>query len=175
MITSSILGIIFGFLTNMLPLGMKLINNKWEIERDITLKRLEFDLAKQQIELQARNLAAQIQLADILASLREGESLRSHDTAISTDGVVGVIRALIRPAITFILFGFWLAVKIALLVHLLVMEQVPFLTASEALLDPFTTGLVAAVMGFWFSDRTISKHADLMRRDATGGLPVTKK
>jgi hypothetical protein len=175
MITSGILGIVLGFLTNVLPLGMKLINNKWELEKEITLKKLEFDLAKQNIELQAKNLAVNLELANTLAALREGESLRSHDTAISTDGVVGVIRALIRPVITFILFGFWLAVKIALLVHLMVAESIPFLTASEALLDPFTTGLVAAVMGFWFSDRTISKHADLSRRTADGVLPAAKK
>lgn len=159
----TILGTILAAVTNLLPLFLKTWDNKMQIEKEIKLRELDFKLAAQKLELEAKNLAAQITLADILATIREGESLRSHDAALQPDGMVDAIRALVRPVITFILFGFFLAVKMALLHHLLTAEGLDFMTAGQILLDDNTMGLISAVFGFWFGSRFIERYADVSR------------
>lgn len=163
MISTALIGTILGALTNLLPLFFKTWNNKMEIEKEIKLRELDFQLAQQKLSLEAQNLAAQIELADLLAVVREGESLRSHDASLQPDGVVNSVRALVRPVITFILFGFFLAVKVALLVHLLTTEGLDFVTAGQLLLDDNTMGLIAAVFGFWFGSRAADRHTNISR------------
>lgn len=151
---------IIAFLSNVLPLGMKVYERKLDLDKEIALKKLEAEIVSKQLDAAARNLETQVRIADVLATMREGESLRSHDAALQPTGVVNTVRSLVRPIITFVLFGYWLVVKGYMLYFFVYVERIPFITASQALLDAETMGLVAAVFGFWFSARVTEKYME---------------
>jgi hypothetical protein len=146
------------FLSSMLPLVFKTATNWMDIKKEIKLKELEFALARQNLELQAQNINAQAKLADLIATLREGESLRQHDDSIDGHGFIGALRSLVRPLVTYALLGLWASVKFGALYQLIFMQGTPVLDALPLILDDNTNALIGAVFGFWFGGRMLEKR-----------------
>lgn len=133
-------------LINLLPMVLKLFESWMNIRKEIKLRELEIDLAKQ-------NLQTQKDIADIYANLREGESLRSHDAALTSDGFVNALRASVRPIITYVFFALFLIIKAIGIYHVVHLGGIPIGQALPLLWDEPTQAIFGSILGFWFGSR----------------------
>lgn len=122
----------------------------------------DIEMRKLDIELQDKRSQNALELADIEADVREGESLRTHDAALNGGKFVNALRASIRPVITYFFFFLFIAVKGFVLWHALsadglIENQIAFADIYPLLWDEDTKTLFAAVIGFWFGGRVIDR------------------
>lgn len=89
----------------------------------------------------------------------ETVALLDHDKSLTTDSpFIQTLRASVRPVITYTFFVMFLVVKLTgVWVAWFVMQE-PFAESMLAIWDPDTSALFAAVMGFWFGNRAITKY-----------------
>jgi hypothetical protein len=72
-------------------------------------------------------------------------------------GFINALRGSVRPVITYVFFGLFIAVKVTALISL--MEEGNDLAGSINLIwDDATSGLFAAIISFWFGGRAVSKY-----------------
>ena len=156
----SILGALVGFIARLAPDLLKVFQDKQD-------KKHELDLLDKQLELQkmaARNdLDKTIQEAVGAQQVSVQESYRAELDAVRTSNPwVAAYAATVRPTITYAFFILYCAVKIAQY-KILIDPALPWqagLTAAQALVaiwNPEDVGLFAAVMTFWFADRTVRR------------------
>ena len=93
------------------------------------------------------------------ADTAETTALLDHDKSLTTDHpFIQALRASVRPVITYTFFFMCLVIKLlGVWVAWFVMRE-PFVPSMIAIWDPDTSALFAAVMGFWFGNRAISKY-----------------
>lgn len=147
----TLLSLIASGLINVLPLFFKLFDSWMNVKKEIRIRELDIDLAK-------TNIAAKKDLAEIAAQLREGESLRTHDSALDSKGFIGGLRASVRPVITYSFFLLFLVVKSVTIYHLVIVGNVPFVEALPLIWDENTQAIFGAIVGFWFGGRAIEKY-----------------
>lgn len=136
--------------SNILPL-INLWRNKIELEYKLKAKMAEIELAK---ELGRNELA----VADIMANLREGESLRHHDSSLDGGWFINAVRASVRPVITYSFFIMFVVIKLTVVYQFLYVEGLDFFVVMNAVWDEATQVIFAAIMGFWFGSRLIEKY-----------------
>lgn len=153
----AVISTIIAFLSSMLPLIFQGASKWMDVKKELQIKQMEHKLASEQLQAQRENFANQAKLADIIATLREGESLRSHDDSLTGEGFVGVLRALVRPIVTYLLLSLWGAVKFISLYKLMYVQNMAIADAVPLLLDENTQALIGAVFGFWFGSRMLEK------------------
>lgn len=146
----TLLSLIASGLINVLPLFFKLMEGWMTVKKEIRIRELEIDLARQ-------NIAAKKDLAEIAAKLREGESLRDHDSSLDGKGFIGGLRASVRPVITYTFFLLFFVVKSIAIYQLVVVGNVPFVNALPLIWDESTQAIFGAICGFWFGGRVMDK------------------
>lgn len=106
----------------------------------------------------------------------ETVALLDHDKSLTTDSpFIQMLRASVRPVITYTFFVMFLVVKLTGVWFAWFVMQEPFAESMLAIWDPDTSALFAAVMGFWFGNRAISKYGFGRRMSLSrpGGLRRT--
>lgn len=146
----ALLTLIASGLINVLPMFINLFNGWMNIKKEIKLRELEIDLAK-------TNIQAKKDLADIAASLREGNSVRDHDSSLDDTGFVGGLRASVRPVITYSFFLLFMVIKGISIYQLVVVGNIPAVEALPLIWDENTQAIFGAILGFWFGSRAIEK------------------
>lgn len=120
---------------------------------------------------------------EVNADSQETTALLDHDKSLTTDSkIINALRASIRPVITYVFFFLFLVVKLVGLWVAWFVQHVSFGESMLALWDPDTAALFAAIMGFWFGNRAISKYGFTRRlavmdkiTTANRNKPVGKK
>lgn len=153
----SIVGAIIGFVARLSPDILKLF-------QDGADKKHELDLLDKQIELQ--KLTSQTELDRTME-----QAIGAQQVAVQTsyqaeltankelNPWVNAYAATVRPTVTYAFFILYCTVKLAQY-HLSIHPELPWqhaLTASQAIIGIWSEddiGLFAAVITFWFADRT---------------------
>ncbi len=95
---------------------------------------------------------------EVNADIAESNALYKHDAALGgSSRWVDGLRASVRPLITYAFFILFAAVKGSGLYLLIVVEGLLIAEALPRIWDEETQALFAAVMSFWFGNRTLSK------------------
>ena len=150
--------IVSGILSNV-PLLIKLFDRKQVLSH-------ELELAKYRHTNKMRELEHESDVANTLATYREGESLRAHDSSIDGSGFLNALRTSIRPVITYLFFFLFLTIKIIVLYELVYVNGIDIVNAVKVLWDDPAQATFGAIMGFWFGGRAIERY---------GGYGVTKE
>jgi uncharacterized protein YbaP (TraB family) len=156
----SILGAIVGFIARLSPDILKLFQDSKD-------KKHELALLEKQIELQKltgqTDLDRTIQESISAQQVSVQESYRAELEAVRRNNPwVAAYAATVRPTITYAFFLLYCLVKFAQF-KILIDPTLPWqagLTATQALVaiwNPEDVGLFAAVMTFWFADRTVRR------------------
>lgn len=149
---TAILAPLIGLLGSFLPALIQL----WQKKQDYTH---ELDLAKLNMEAATRQGQIQLAIENVKADVAEGESLRSHDAALDGGVIINTLKASIRPVITYIFFGLFVAVKLAAAITMIRLGQnIPEML--KAVWDTETMALFGAVIAFWFGSRVQEKISD---------------
>ena len=95
---------------------------------------------------------------EVQADIAESKALYKHDAALGgSSRWVDGLRASVRPLITYAFFILFASVKGSGLYLLIAVEGLLIAEALPRIWDPETQALFAAVMSFWFGNRTLSK------------------
>jgi|TARA_R110000787_G_scaffold109775_2_gene218355 hypothetical protein len=143
----ALLGSLLGFSTSFLPQVLGLFQAKQEHKNKIELMTLQAKMASQGIDLQ-------IKVLDKQAEIEETKAIYNY--ANPSSGFAAGLSASVRPVITYMFFALFMATKIV--VMLKVLEQGGNWQEGVTLMfDQETQGLFAAVVSFWFGQRSVSK------------------
>ena len=138
----TLLGSLLGFGTSFLPEVLNYFKTNQE--------------HKHNMEMMARRSELQLEVMDKQAAILETEGLYKHDS-MDAGGFINALRGSVRPVITYVFFGLFVAIKVTALIAL--MNSGNDLGRSLSLIwDENTSGLFAAIMSFWFGGRSISKY-----------------
>lgn len=149
----TILSSLFGVASGVLPNIVKLMEVKQDQRHEIELTKLKMEAASKGLELTAISEGAK-------ADAAEGESVRQHDTAIHTTGFMEGLRASIRPVITYCFFFLFCGVKITI-VYIMIQRDYNSMDIINAVWDQNTMAVFAAVLGFWFGSRSMTRLTEM--------------
>jgi len=145
----TLLGSLLGFGTSFLPEVLNFFRAGQDHKHKLESMQLEMELMTKRSELQ-------LNIMDKQAEIKETEGLYKHDS-MDAGGFINALRGSVRPVITYVFFGLFIAIKITAIVAL--MNSGNDLGRSLSLIwDDQTAGLFAAIMSFWFGGRAISKY-----------------
>ena len=145
----TLLGSLLGFGTSFLPEVLNYFRAGQEHKHNLERMSLEMDMMAKRNELK-------LDIMDKQAEIKETEGLYKHDS-MDAGGFINALRGSVRPVITYVFFGLFVAIKVTALLAL--MNAGNDLGRSLSLVwDDATAGLFAAIMSFWFGGRAVSKY-----------------
>lgn len=145
----TLLGSLLGFGTSFLPEVLNYFRAGQEHRHNLERMQLEMDMAAKRSELK-------LSVLDKQAEIKETEGLYKHDS-MDAGGFINALRGSVRPVITYVFFGLFVAIKVTALIAL--MNAGNDLGRSLSLIwDDATSGLFAAIISFWFGGRAVSKY-----------------
>ena len=146
----TLLGSLLGFATSAIPDIMSLFRERADRKHELAV----LDRQMEQMRLGHNQRLEEI---EVQGDIAESQALYKHDAALGGGGWVDGLRASVRPLITYAFFILFAAVKGSGLYLLIAVEGLLIADALPRIWDPETQALFAAVMSFWFGNRTLSK------------------
>ena len=145
----SLLGSLLGFGTSFLPSIL-------DFFKQAQAHKQKLEMMKLQSELLEKKSALRLQELDKQAEIKEVEGLYKHDASLDGGKFVNALRSSVRPVITYIFMGLFIAVEVSIIVKFMETggdwtEAVNLLWSDEV------AGLWSAILAFWFGNRAISK------------------
>ena len=145
----TLLGSLLGFGTSFLPEILNYFKAGQDHKHNLERMSLEMDMLAKRNELK-------LNIIDKQAEIKETEGLYKHDS-MDAGGFINALRGSVRPVITYVFFGLFVAIKVTALISL--MDAGNDLARSLSLIwDDATSGLFAAIISFWFGGRAVSKY-----------------
>lgn len=143
----ALLGSLLGFGTSFLPQVLAFFQKREDHKNKLEELRLQGELAAQGVTLQ-------MQVMDKQADIEETKAIYGY--ANPSSGFSAGLAASVRPVITYLFFALFLAVKAVIMIR--VMESGGDWTrAVDLMFDDETQALFAAIISFWFGQRSVSK------------------
>ena len=146
----TLLGSLLGFATSAIPDVMGFFRERAD-------RKHELAILDRQMEQMRLGHTQRLEEIEVEADIAESKALYKHDAALSTGGWVDGLRASVRPLITYAFFILFASVKGSGLYLLIAVEGLLIAEALPRIWDAETQALFAAVMSFWFGNRTLSK------------------
>lgn len=155
LLSGGLLGSIFGGLFRLAPEILKFFDKANERKHELAMFTLQTDLEKLRGEfrLEERYVDHSItQLDAIKEAFRE-----QSETARSAGWFVAAISALVRPGITWCLFGMYAAVKVCA-IYMAILSDAPWHEVLMSNWNENDFALFTMVLTFWFVGRSIEKY-----------------
>lgn len=146
----TLLGSLLGFISSALPDLFKLWQNKQDRKHELAI----LDWQMEQMRL---GHSQRLEEIAIDADVRESLARLKHDSQPSGVRWVDGLRASVRPAITYAFFLLFTTVKTCALYALVVDQGVAVVTALPQIWDAETQALFAAIIAYWFGQRSLAK------------------
>jgi len=143
----ALLGSLLGFGTSFLPQVLSFFKEKQEHKNKMEELKLRGELAAQGVDLQ-------IKVLDKQAEIEETKAIYNY--ANPTSGFAAGLSASVRPVITYLFFALFIAVKAVVMLKVLE-DGGDWQQGVSLMFDEQTQGLFAAIMAFWFGNRSVSK------------------
>lgn len=143
----ALLGSLLGFGTSFLPQVLDFLKQKQEHKNRLELLELQGELA-------ARGASLQLDILDKKAELEETKAIYNY--ANPTSGFSAGLASSVRPVITYLFFALFMATKVVIMLKV-IEEGGDWKEAVDLMFDAETQGLFAAVISFWFGQRSVSK------------------
>ena len=143
----ALLGSALGFGTSFLPQVLGFFQKKQDHKNRI-------EELKMQGELAALGVTHDIQKLDKQAEIAETKAL--YEFANPSSGFAAGLSASVRPVITYLFFGLFLAVKAVILLKAMEAGG-DWKDAVPLMFDTETQALFSAIIAFWFGQRSVNK------------------
>lgn len=142
-----IISAILGFLTSTLPNIISYFEQRQRYQYEIEITKLKLSVAEKGFDM------AKV-LADSKWVVQEGDSIRHHDSTISTNEYINDLRASVRPVLTYLFFFVFLLIKVSTLTLMLGDNVDPYRVIA-VFWDDYTSSIFGAICGFWFGSRAM--------------------
>jgi hypothetical protein len=155
LLSGGLLGSIFGGLFRLAPEILKFLDKKNERQHELSMFQLQTDLEKMRGEfrVEEKYVDYSVQQLDTIKSAFQEQA----ETAKAAGWFVAGISALVRPGITWAIFGMYAAVKAAALV-MAFQTGAAWTEVVTKCWDEDDFGLFTMVISFWFVGRSIEKY-----------------
>lgn len=150
-----LLGSIFGGLFRLAPEVLKFFDKANERKHELAMFTLQTDLEKMRGEFRVEERYVDHSVAQ-LDAIQEAFKEQSR-TASASYKWVAALSALVRPSITYVLFGLYVAVKLTAISYAL-SQGAHWKDVLPAHWDQDDFGLLTMVLTFWFVGRSIEKY-----------------
>ena len=138
---------VVGFLSTVLPLLVNYLITRQNQKHELEITKLRIEAVREGID--PIKLAA-----DIAAIVREGENLRYHDSVITTNEYINILRGSVRPLLTYFFFFLFIGIKTAT-ASLMFEKGYDAFKVLDVVWDSYTQSLFGAILGFWFGTRSM--------------------
>ena len=157
-LVSSLLSFLSGGLPNILNFFQDRSDKKHELQMAQLQTERELQMAEKGFIAQAKVEEIHLEQAQVEAPLSERQALYNHDIEISKGASRWVIniRSLVRPVITYGLFGLLVFVEIFGFFYA-IRTGVDFQVAMNILWDDETQIIWSSVVSFWFGTQAFKK------------------
>ena len=157
-LVSSLLSFLSGGLPNILNFFQDKSDKKHELQMAQLQTERELQMAEKGFLAQAKVEEIHLEQAQVEAQLSERQALYNHDIEISKGASRWVIniRSLVRPVITYGLFGLLVFVEIFGFFYA-IRTGVDFQVAMNILWDDETQIIWSSVVSFWFGTQAFKK------------------
>lgn len=150
-----LLGSIFGGLFRLAPEVLKFLDKGNERKHELAMFTLQTDLEKMrgQFKMEEKYVDFSVQQLDTIKEAFKDQA----QTAQASYKWVSALSALVRPSITYMLFGLYVAVKITAITYAINSGA----SWVEVLKENWTTddfGMLNLVITFWFVGRAIERY-----------------
>ena len=150
-----LLGSIFGGLFRLAPEVLKWLDRKDERSHELKMFSLQTDLEKMRGEYKMEEKYVDFSKANIDAI---GQAFKQQAEADKKAYKwVASISALVRPGITWLLFGLYTAVKIVSILYA-INSGLPAMTIMQEVWTPDDFSMLMMILTFWFLGRSIEKR-----------------
>jgi hypothetical protein len=155
MLSGGLLGSIFGGIFRLAPEVLKFLDKGNERKHELAMFTLQTDLEKMrgQFRMEERYVDHSVAQLDAIQEAFKEQS----QTASASYKWVSAASALVRPGITYILFGLYVAVKITAIVYA-INSGAPWVEVLRANWDADDFGMLNMILTFWFVGRAIEKY-----------------
>ena len=143
----ALLGSALGFGTSFLPQVLGFFQKKQDHKNRIEELKLQGELA-------SLGVTHDIQKLDKQAEIAETKAL--YEFANPHTGFAAGLSASVRPVITYLFFGLFLAVKAVILIKAMEAGG-DWKDAVPLMFDTETQALFSAIIAFWFGQRSVNK------------------
>lgn len=154
-LSGGLLGSFFGGLFRLAPEVLKFFDKKSERQHELNMFTLQTDLEKMRgtfrMEEKYVDYSAE-QLRSIQEAFREQSA-----TATASYKWVAALSALVRPGITYCLFGLYMAVKVTAIIYC-INTGAPWFDVVSANWTADDFAMLNMLLTFWFLGRSIEKY-----------------
>jgi hypothetical protein len=154
---SGILGSIFGGLFRLAPEVLKFWDRKDDRKHELAMYGLQIDLEKTkgQVRIEEKYIDYGIAQTQAIQTAFEGQAKE----AAASYRWVAALSALVRPMVTYILFGMYVAFKITIIVHA-VNSGANWIDIARNHWTPDDFAMLNMILTFWFLGRSIEKRSN---------------
>jgi hypothetical protein len=152
----SLLGTLLGFGTSIIPSILDVFKEKSRRAADLEELKLRAELQARGIDLNIKQIQAQVEVENAKTNAEEAKGLYTHDASLKGGAFIDGMRSSVRPVVTYIFFGLFVTIKICALIAYM-KSGIGFVDSIPKLWDEETAGLFSAVVAFWFGNRAFSK------------------
>lgn len=153
---------ILGALAGMVPAIIGYFDKKEDNAQAVRMEQLRQQGAREQA-------AAQVDIANTQADVRQADHIYGFANQSTGYRVVDAVVILVRPYITMVIFHLWAALEVMLFIYA-VNKGYDAGQIYKLLWDEPTQAIFAAIIGFWFGNRMMTR-----RQQMVATMAVTKK
>jgi hypothetical protein len=147
----TLLGSLLGFSTSIIPEILGFFKQGQANKQELVMLEAKAKYAQALSSLKLEEL-------DAKAEIVETEKLYEHDMALATQGGwIVSLQASVRPVITYLFMGTFIAVEVSLVYSLITNQNVDWPTALESAFGDEEMAIFSAILSFWFGNRAMSK------------------
>lgn len=152
---SGLLGSVFGGLFRLAPEVLKFWDRKDDRKHELAMYGLQIDLEKTkgQVKIEEKYVDYGIAQTQAIQTAFEGQAKE----AAASYRWVAALSALVRPMVTYILFGMYVAFKIAIIVHA-IQSGASWVELAKTHWTPDDFAMLNMILTFWFLGRSIEKR-----------------
>jgi len=151
---SGVIGSLFGGLFRLAPELLKFLDKKEDRQHELAMldKQREYELAKGSIVIEQKSIEySTAQLEAISEAFQEQAT-----TASKSYKFVAALSALVRPMVTYVMFGLYVCFKLTTMYYGLD-SGVPWVTVVQQSWTPDDFAMLNATIMFWFVGRSITR------------------
>jgi len=154
-LSSGLLGSLFGGLFRLAPEILKFLDSKNERSHELRMFQEQISLEKQKGEFNVEEKYVDHSVAQ-LSAISEAFKQQGTDASASYKWV-SALSALVRPGVTYIIFGFYITFKI-MMIGIAVENSVTWDAIASTMWTTDDFAMLNMILTFWFVGRAIEKY-----------------
>lgn len=154
-IGSGVIGSLFGGLFRLAPEVLKFFDKQNDRKHELAMmdKQLDYEKLKAEFKVEEKYVDFSVHQLDAMQEAFKEQAA----TATSSYKWVSALSALVRPMVTYVLFGLYVCFKITMMYYA-VQTGIPWNAVMQQAWNQDDFAMLNAILMFWFVGRTIQQY-----------------